>query len=137
MDGTQELHLANCGIETCGEDGRSCCEFSQELQSKVHSLDPVYFVIGNGLQNYEFNAGDGNPRYDLFVDVVDGFSMEHMMAFEGVTRTATDFPFIRIDSLRNSMQLRNKLIQLQKYLLVRSFPGPVGQPQSNIGGPDK
>ena len=103
------------------------------LHTNLHSLDPKYILIGNGLQNYEFNAGEGNPRYDLFLDVVDGFSMEHMMAFEGVTRSATDFPFIRLDSLRNSMQLRNKLIQQKKYLLVRSFPGPVGQPQLNIG----
>ena len=65
------------------------------LHSKLHSLNPEYILIGNGLQNYEFNAGDGNPRFDLFVDVLDGFSMEHMMAFEGVTRSATDFPFIR------------------------------------------
>ena len=149
MDGTHELHLADCGIKTCGEDGRSCCEFSSQdeeeftqglvsavgiLHTKLHNLNPDYILIGNGLQNYEFNAGDGNPRFDLFVDVLDGFSMEHMMAFEGVTRSATDFPFIRLDSLRNSMQLRNKLIQLKKYLLVRSFPGPVGQPQSNIEG---
>ena len=30
MDGTHELPLADCGIETCGDEGRSCCEFSQE-----------------------------------------------------------------------------------------------------------
>ena len=60
--------------------------------------------------------------------------MEHMMAFEGVTKSATDFPFVKIDALRNSMQLRNKLVQLRKYLLVRSFPGPVGQPAQNIAG---
>ena len=105
-----------------------------ELQRKIHHLNSDNLVIGNGLQNYEFNAGDGNPRFDLFVDVVDGFSMEHMMAFEGAITSATDFPFIRIDALRNSMQLRNKLVQLKKYLLVRSFPGPVGQPLVNIEG---
>ena len=30
VDGTHELHLADCGIKTCGEDGRSCCEFSSQ-----------------------------------------------------------------------------------------------------------
>ena len=68
MDGTHELHLADCGIETCGEDGRSCCEFSQEdeedftrglvaavgeLQSKVHSLDPEYFRITSSMLGTE------------------------------------------------------------------------------------
>ena len=30
VDGTHELPLADCGIKTCGDEGRSCCEFSQE-----------------------------------------------------------------------------------------------------------
>ena len=105
-----------------------------DLYMKVHSLNSEFLVVGNGLQNYEFNAGEGNPRYDLFVDVVDGFSMEHMMSFEGVQKSATDFPFVRIDALLNSIQLRNKLVQSEKYLFVRSFPGPVVQPISNIEG---
>ena len=50
-----------------------------ELRAK---LPEGSLIIGNGLQNYDFNAGLGNPTYELFVDVVDGFSMEHMMAFE-------------------------------------------------------
>ena len=104
------------------------------LQRKIHNLSSEYLVIGNGLQNYEFNAGDGNPRYDLFVEVLDGFTMEHMMAFEGAVRTASDFPFIRTDALQNSIELRNKLLELEKYLLVRSFPGPVGQPIISIDG---
>ena len=29
-------------------------------------------MIGNGLMNYDFNAGNGNPSYDLFVDKLDG-----------------------------------------------------------------
>ena len=29
-------------------------------------------MIGNGLMNYDFNAGNGNPAFDLFVDKLDG-----------------------------------------------------------------
>ena len=32
-------------------------------------------MIGNGLMNYDFNAGNGNPAYDLFVDKLDGFTI--------------------------------------------------------------
>ena len=39
-------------------------------------------MIGNGLQNYDFNAGNGNPTYDDYKDLVDGFCMEHLMGFE-------------------------------------------------------
>ena len=39
-------------------------------------------MIGNGLMNYDFNAGNGNPVYDDFRDFVDGFCMEHTMGFE-------------------------------------------------------
>ena len=52
----------------------------EELKTKLGSEN---LVIGNGLQNYDFNAGNGNPTYDMFVDAVDGFCMEHVMAFEG------------------------------------------------------
>ena len=41
MDGTHELHLADCGIETCGEDGRSCCEFSREDEEDFNSDDDI------------------------------------------------------------------------------------------------
>ena len=33
---------------------------------------PSNLMIGNGLMNYDFNAGNGNPAYDLFVDKLDG-----------------------------------------------------------------
>ena len=29
-------------------------------------------MIGNGLMNYDFNAGNGNPAFDMFVDKLDG-----------------------------------------------------------------
>lgn len=112
VDGCHHVALADCQYSTCGEDGASCChvsphaelEFNQvtwslatcspsrasvqglvlaveELKTKLGSDS---LVIGNGLQNYDFNAGNGNPTYDMFVDAVDGFCMEHVMAFEGV-----------------------------------------------------
>ena len=46
-------------------------------------------MIGNGLMNYDFNAGNGNPSYDLFIDKLDGFCMEHLMAFEVTAKTET------------------------------------------------
>ena len=33
---------------------------------------PSNLMIGNGLMNYDFNAGNGNPAFDLFVDKLDG-----------------------------------------------------------------
>ena len=42
-------------------------------------------MIGNGLQNYDFNAGNGNPTYDDYKDLVDGFCMEHLMGFEVIS----------------------------------------------------
>lgn len=35
-------------------------------------MTPSNLMIGNGLMNYDFNAGNGNPAYDLFVDKLDG-----------------------------------------------------------------
>ena len=91
-------------------------------------------MIGNGLVNYDFNAGNGNPDYDFYVDKLDGFCMEHVMAFEDVNTNAEEPPFIKISSLENLIQLRNLLVEKEKYLLVRSYPGPVGLPIDNIDG---
>ena len=61
-------------------------DFNQAMVQSVNELRAKLpqdnIIVGNGLKNYDFNAGLGNPSYDLFVDAVDGFSMEHMMAFE-------------------------------------------------------
>ena len=143
------LNLQNCHFKTRGEDGTSCCVFSQDsensfneakvqavssLRDGIHSLDPGFIVVGNGLTNYDFNASNGNPSYDLYVDQLDGFCMEHVMAFEDVYQDAEVAPFIRISALENLIQLRNLLVEKGKYLLVRSYPGPVGQPIANIDG---
>ena len=43
------------------------------MSSSTHpSITPSNLMIGNGLMNYDFNAGNGNPAYDLFVDKLDG-----------------------------------------------------------------
>ena len=85
-------------------------------------------VIGNGLQNYDFNAGHGNPTYDLFVDKLDGFCMEHLMAFEGTLgANAAGPPWINLAALENAIQLREKLVEAGKHLLVRAYPGPLGE----------
>ena len=52
------------------------------LREETHRLDPGNVMIGNGLMNYDFNAGHGNPTYDDYKDTVDGFCMEHVMGFE-------------------------------------------------------
>ena len=52
------------------------------LREENHALDPDNIMIGNGLMNYDFNAGHGNPTYDDYKDTVDGFCMEHVMGFE-------------------------------------------------------
>ena len=85
-------------------------------------------VIGNGLMNYDFNAGNGTPNYDLFVEMLDGFCMEHMMVFEAAISDALEPPFIRVTALENLIQLRERLVQAGKYLLVRAYPGPLGNP---------
>ena len=43
-----------------------------QLVSDHPSLFVSNLMIGNGLMNYDFNAGNGNPSYDLFVDKLDG-----------------------------------------------------------------
>ena len=112
-------------------------------------MDPDNIMIGNGLMNYDFNAGNGNPTYDNYKDTVDGFCMEHVMGFEvgehflnlltqlhlkGTFHNAQQPPFINIEALENLIQLRNKLVAEGKHVLVRSFPGPVGSPIINVGG---
>ena len=146
MDGTHYMKLANCAFNTCGEKGDSCCHYTEErerifnekmvqtIQELREELSPSDMVIGNGLQNYDFIHGDGNPTYDIFVDALDGFCMEHVMAFEGVNAQASEQPFINIDALLNSLELRNLLVSEGKYLLTRSYPGPVGQTIDNVGG---
>ena len=83
-------------------------------------------MIGNGIFNYDFNGGHGNPDYDLFVDILDGFCMEHLMSFESVNGGAGKAPFIKVEALENLIQLRERLVQAGKYLLVRAYPGPLG-----------
>ena len=78
--------------------------------------------------NYDFNAGNGNPNYDMFVELLDGFCMEHVMVFEAAISGALEPPFIRVDALENLIQLRERLVEAGKYLLVRAYPGPLGTP---------
>ena len=97
LDGTGWITLQNCRLKTCGEDKASCCVFSAEseesfnqgillavgsMKDQIHELDSDHILIGNGLMNYDFNAGNGNPTYEDFVDLLDGFCMEHVMGFE-------------------------------------------------------
>ena len=97
LDGTDRKSLQNCRLKTCGEDKKSCSVFSQEsedsfhqglllavasMRDQLHAIDSDYILIGNGLMNYDFNAGNGNPVYEDFVDILDGFCFEHVMAFE-------------------------------------------------------
>ena len=89
-------------------------------------------MIGNGLQNYDFLNGDGNPSFDLFVDKLDGFCMEHMMAFEGTNNHAEAAPFIKVEALENLIQLRERLVEAGKYLLVRAYPGPLGRASASL-----
>ena len=42
------------------------------MSSSTHTSTLSNLMIGNGLMNYDFNAGNGNPAYDLFVDKLDG-----------------------------------------------------------------
>jgi len=149
LDGTGWKTLTNCHHKTCGPDQDSCCEISEsveeefniglgeavtELGHAIHDLDPSNLMIGNGLMNYDFNAGNGNPAYDLFVDKLDGFCMEHLMAFEATNSNAQEPPFIKVDALENLISLRDRLVEAGKWLLVRAYPGPLGQPLDAIGG---
>ena len=52
------------------------------MKDQIHELASDHILIGNGLINYDFNAGNGNPLYEDFVDLLDGFCMEHVMGFE-------------------------------------------------------
>ena len=42
------------------------------MSSSTHTSTLSNLMIGNGLMNYDFNAGNGNPAFDLFVDKLDG-----------------------------------------------------------------
>ena len=53
---------------------------------------------------------------------------------QATNHNAAEPPFIKIDALENLIDLRNKLVEQDKYVLVRSFPGPVGSPILNVGG---
>ena len=41
---------------------------------------------------------------------------------------AKEPPFIKIEDLENLIQLKNLLVEKDKFVLVRSFPGPTGSP---------
>ena len=49
------------------------------------------------------------------------------MAFEGTYSNAGAAPFIRLEALENLIQLRERLVEAGKYLLVRAYPGPLGR----------
>ena len=53
-----------------------------QLKQQNKDIDPQNIMIGNGLMNYDFNAGNGNPVFDDYRHLVDGFCMEHTMGFE-------------------------------------------------------
>ena len=144
LDGLNIDHLSSCRYRTCGEGGDQCCIFSLQseeeynkaksdavsiLTQEMHALDQGYLVIGNA----DFSAAIGNTVLDLYWDKVDGFCMEHVMAFEGVDINAEEPPFIRIPELENLIELRNRIVTMDLYLLVRSYPGPVGLPLDTIG----
>merc|ERR1719348_626458 len=103
LDGLRRSDLSKCIHRTCGEDGASCCQFTledeeayheargaatAELTRQLHLLDPSYVLIGNGIMEYDFNAGQGNPTLDFYLDKIDGYCMEHVMAFEEVNSNA-------------------------------------------------
>ena len=53
-----------------------------QLKQQNKDIDPHNIMIGNGLMNYDFNAGNGNPVFEDYRHLVDGFCMEHTMGFE-------------------------------------------------------
>ena len=82
---------------------------------------------------------------------VDGFCMEHVMAFEDLIWNAKSAPFHSVKNLKNLIHLRNELVKQNKYVLSkyvmvtlwisyniflnkRNFPGPLGgKPWLKIG----
>ena len=100
-----------------------------ELKKKLKVSD---IIIGNGLHNYNFIRGRGNPKYDFLVDALDGFCMEHVMSFEGAIMNAQHQPFHNVDALKNYIDLRNQLVSKNKYVLSLNHPGPVGRPIVNL-----
>ena len=53
-----------------------------QLNQRNKEINSDNIMIGNGLMNYDFNAGNGNPAYEGYTEVVDGWCMEHVMGFE-------------------------------------------------------
>ena len=53
-----------------------------QLNQQNKEINSDNIMIGNGLMNYDFNAGNGNPVFDDYRHLVDGFCMEHVMGFE-------------------------------------------------------
>ena len=86
-----------------------------ELKKKLKVSD---ILIGNGLHNYNFIKGQGNPTYDFLVDALDGFVMEHVMSFEAAYRNAQHQPFHNVDALRNFIELRKTSICSQIIIQV-------------------
>ena len=78
-----------------------------ELKKKLKVSD---ILIGNGLHNYNFKEGKGNPTYDYLVDALDGFTMEHVMSYEARYKKAQHQPYHNVDALKNLIELRNKLV---------------------------
>ena len=63
------------------------------------------------------------------------FNLTDTIVFvQGTFQNAKEPPFINIPALENSIQLRNLLVEKEKFLLTRSYPGLVGQPIENIDG---
>ena len=69
-------------------------------------------------------------RLDLLLKTTLSISIK----LKGTFHNAAQPPFINIEALENLIQLRNLLVSEDKYVLVRSFPGPVGSPILSVGG---
>ena len=50
---------------------------------------------------------------------VDGFCMEHVMAFEDLIWNAKSAPFHSVKNLKNLIHLRNELVKQNKYVLSK------------------
>ena len=66
--------------------------------------------------------------------MINFFSFSFSIFIKATNHNAAEPPFIKIEALENLIDLRNKLIDEDKYVLVRSFPGPVGSPIISVGG---
>ena len=63
----------------------------------------------------------------------DGYK-DTYLSFQGTYHSAVEAPFINLEALENLIDLRDKLVAEDLYVLVRSFPGPVGSPILSVGG---